>query len=116
MVSPGTHLVKIHESLSITNDSQFKKTRSPKLKMLGCLCNQTLNLETDAKTLYYMYSLLKLKYSTSIYIFKAQKKLQNLICIFKHPTATLITQTGYSTKKSSNRSTTPLVFSQSLNS
>ena len=42
--------------------------------MLGCLCNQTLNLETDAKTLYYMYSLLKLKYSTSVYIFKAQIK------------------------------------------
>ena len=99
MVSPGTHLVKIHESLSITNDSQFKKTMSPKLKMLGCLCNQTLNLETDAKTLYYMYSLLKLKHSTLVYIFKAQKRLQNLICIFKHPTATLITQTGYSTKK-----------------
>ena len=91
MVTPGTHLVKIHESLSITNDSQFKKTRSPKLKMLGCLCNQTLNLETDAKTLYYMYSLLKLKCSTSVYIFKAQKRLQKLICIFKHPTATVIT-------------------------
>ena len=74
--------------MSIANDSQFKKTRSAKLKMLGCLCNQTLNLETDAKTLYYMYSLLKLKYSTSVYIFKAQKRLQKLICIFKHPTAT----------------------------
>ena len=110
MVSPGTHLVKIHESLSITNDSQFKKTRSPKLKMLGCLCNQTLHLETDAKTLYYMHSLLKLKYSTSVYIFKAQKRLQKLICIFKHPTATVITQTGYSTKKSSNRSNVLLVF------
>ena len=59
--------------------------------MLGCLCNQTLNLETDAKTLYYMYSLLKLKYSTSVYIFKAQKRLQKLICIFKHPPATVIT-------------------------
>ena len=53
MVSPGTHLVKIHESLSITNEFQFKKTRSPKLKMLGF---QTVNLETDAKTLHYMYS------------------------------------------------------------
>ena len=59
MVSPGTHLVKNHESLlSITNESQFKKTRSPKLKILGLLCKQTINLETDAKTLY--YSLLKL--------------------------------------------------------
>ena len=64
MVSPGTHLVEIHETLSITNESQFKKTRSPKLKMLGPLCNQTVNLETDAKPLH--YSLLKLKYSPSI--------------------------------------------------
>ena len=52
MVSPGTHLVKNHESLFITNESQFKK-------------KQTVNLETDAKTLH--YSLLKLKYSPSIY-------------------------------------------------
>ena len=51
MVSPGTHLVKNHESLFITNESQFKK--------------QTVNLETDAKTLH--YSLLKLKYSPSVY-------------------------------------------------
>ena len=53
VVSPGTHLVKNHGSLSITNESQFKKTRSPKLKMLGPLCNQIVDLETDAKTLYY---------------------------------------------------------------
>ena len=33
----------------------------PKFKILGPLCNQTVNLETDADTLY--YSLLKLKYS-----------------------------------------------------
>ena len=59
MVSPGTHLVKTHQSLSITNESQLKKSRSPKLKMLGPLCNQTVNMETDAKSLY--YSLLKLK-------------------------------------------------------
>ena len=44
----------------------LKKTRSPKLKMLGPLCNQIVNLETDAKTLY--CSLLKLKYSPSIYL------------------------------------------------
>ena len=43
-----------------------KKTRRPKLKMLGPLCNQRINLETDAKTL--NYSLLKLKYSPSIYL------------------------------------------------
>ena len=65
MVSPETHLVKNHESLSITNESQLKKTRSPKLNMLGPLCNQIVKLETDAKTLY--YSLVKLKYSP-IYI------------------------------------------------
>ena len=59
MVSPGTQLVKTHQSLSITNESQFKKSRSPKLKMLGPLCNQTVNMETDAKSLY--YSLVKLK-------------------------------------------------------
>ena len=53
MVSPGTHLVKNHES-------QFKK-KSLKLKVLGPLCNQTVNLKTDSKTLY--YSILKLKYS-----------------------------------------------------
>ena len=40
--------------------------------MLGPLCNQIVNLETDAKTLY--CSLLKLKYSPStVYIFKAKK-------------------------------------------
>ena len=27
MVSPGTHVVKNHESLSITNESQLKKMR-----------------------------------------------------------------------------------------
>ena len=75
LVSPGTHLVKNHESLSITNEVQFKKTRSPKLKMLGFLCNQTVNLETDAKTL--NYSLLKLNYSLSI-IFKVQKRHMHL--------------------------------------
>ena len=34
--------------------------------MLGPLCNQTVNLETDAKTLY--YSMLKLKCGPSIYL------------------------------------------------
>ena len=35
--------------------------------MLGSLCNlQTVNLETEIKTLY--YGLLKLKYSPSIYL------------------------------------------------
>ena len=50
IVSPGTNLGKNHESLSITSESQFKKTRSPKLKnlMLVLFCIQTANLETDA--------------------------------------------------------------------
>ena len=34
------------------NESQFQKARSPKLKVLGPLCNQTVNLNTDSKTLY----------------------------------------------------------------
>ena len=34
MVSPGTDLVKNHESLSITNESKFKTRRRPKLKIL----------------------------------------------------------------------------------
>ena len=52
MVSPGTYLVKNHESQSRTSEPPFKKT-SPKLKMLGPLCNQTVDLRTDSKTLYY---------------------------------------------------------------
>ena len=52
--------------MSITNESHFKNTGSPKLKMLGPLCNQTVNLETDSKTLY--YNVLLLKYSPSIYL------------------------------------------------
>jgi len=72
MVSPGTLLVQSHESLSITNESQFTKTRSSKLKLLGPLCNQSVNLETDAKTLY--YSLLKLKYNQDFYITVSLKR------------------------------------------
>ena len=74
MVSPGTHLVKNHESLSITNESQFKKTRSAKLKILGLLCNQTINLETDAKTLHYSLLKLIIMYSTSPSIYLKHKK------------------------------------------
>ena len=32
MVSPGTHLVKNHESLSITNEPQFKKTKESQIE------------------------------------------------------------------------------------
>ena len=63
MVSPGTHFVKNHESQSRTNELQLKNA-SPLLKMHEPLCNQTFNLKTDSKTLY--YSILKLKYSPSI--------------------------------------------------
>ena len=69
MVSPETHLEKNHEFQSITIESQKKDktttttTTSQKLKMLGPLSNQTVNLETDTKTL---HCILKLKYSPSI--------------------------------------------------
>ena len=52
---PETHLVKNHESLSIEPMSPS----SDKQGVLRPLCNQNINLEVDAKTLY--YSLLKLK-------------------------------------------------------
>ena len=71
LVSPGTHLVKSHEF-------QLEKKKSRKLKMLGRLCNQTVSLKSDSKTLY--YSTLKLKYSPSF--FKAQQRLKE-ICIVK---------------------------------
>ena len=45
MVSPETDLVKNHEF-------QLKKETSPKLKILGPLCNKTVNLKTDSKTLF----------------------------------------------------------------
>ena len=48
-----------------TSESQLKnKKKSLKLKMLRPLCNQTINLKTDAKTLY--YSIQKLKYGPSL--------------------------------------------------
>ena len=50
---------------------------STKLKMLGPLCNQTVNLKTDSKSLY--YSALKLKYSPSILKHnKGEKKYESL--------------------------------------
>ena len=49
IVSPGTYLVKNQESQFRTNESKLKK-KSPKLKMFGLLCNQTVNLKTDSKT------------------------------------------------------------------
>ena len=49
MVSPGTHLVKNHESQCTEPMTPSKK--GLKLKMLGRLCNQTVDLNTDSKTL-----------------------------------------------------------------
>ena len=51
IVSPGTDLVKHHDSQSRTNDSQLKKQLSPKLKMLGPLCSQTVNLKIESKSI-----------------------------------------------------------------
>ena len=83
MVSPGTDIVKNHESQSITNESQFtKKDGVLNWKYLGLysVCTQTNKLETDANTLY--YSLLKLKSSPSVYS-KHKKESNKYIYIFK---------------------------------
>ena len=66
MVSPGTHLVKIHEPQFTTIESQFKN-KSP-----GSLYNHTVNLKTDSKTLY--YSLLNYEYTPSIVKHNKEKK------------------------------------------
>ena len=54
MVSPGTHLVENYDSQSRSNEWQLKKRKKiePKLKMLRPLCNQSVNLKTDSKSLY----------------------------------------------------------------
>ena len=44
MVSPKTHLVKIHESQVQNQWVLVKKKMSPKLKMLGPLRDHTVNL------------------------------------------------------------------------
>ena len=46
---------KSDQSQSRIIESQFKKQKSRKLKMLGSLYNQTVNLETDFKTLHTVY-------------------------------------------------------------
>ena len=61
MVSPGTHRVKFMSP----SPQPMSPRSSKKGVMLGPLCNQIINLEADAKTLY--YRLLKLKYS-AIYL------------------------------------------------
>ena len=55
-----TLLIKIIKEISIS----LAEVMSPKLEMLGPLRNQKVHLRTDSKTLY--YSILKLKYSSSI--------------------------------------------------
>ena len=75
MVSPGTHLIKNHETMSITNELLLKTTRGHKLKVLEPSCNQTLNLETDDKTLY--CRLLKLKYRLK----QIQSTVHTLTCL-----------------------------------
>ena len=46
-VSPGTHLVKKHESHSRTLETQLKKTTSSKLKKLGSLNDQAATESED---------------------------------------------------------------------
>ena len=60
-MSPGTHLVKNRES-------QFNnKKKSPKLILLGPLCNETVNLKTDSKLcIKYMYTEIEIINSPSI--------------------------------------------------
>ena len=64
MVSPGTHFVKnnfMSPSPETNESREVKKKKTMKLKMLGPLCSQTVNLKTDSV---FQYS--ELKYSPSI--------------------------------------------------
>ena len=64
-VSPRTHLLKNNESQTRANESPLKKRKNEsEIENAWAFCNQTVNLKTDSKTLY--YSILKLKYSPSI--------------------------------------------------
>ena len=53
LVSPGTHLVKTHESQSRNSESPFKKKNDSEIENAGPLVNQAVDLKTDSKTLYY---------------------------------------------------------------
>ena len=68
-------LWKNHKSLFITNQSQLKK-RVLNRKCLGPLWNQTVNLETDAKTLL-QFTVININYNPSIYMYLKQKKTKN---------------------------------------
>ena len=72
MVSPGTHLVKNHESQSRTTESQFKNT-SP-----WVFCNHTVNLKTDSNTPVLKFAEMKL---CSFY-HQVQQRLRE-ICVIK---------------------------------
>ena len=73
MVSPGTHLVNSQESLSISSESQLENKESLIENAWYGPFNQTVNLETDTRTPY--YSLLKSKYSPSIYLKHKKTKI-----------------------------------------
>ena len=73
MVSPGTHLVNSQESLSISSESQLENKESLIENAWYGPFNQTVNLETDTKTL--NYSLLKSKYGPSIYLKHKKTKI-----------------------------------------
>ena len=55
MVSPGTHLVNSQESLSISSESQLENKESLIENAWYGPFNQTVNLETDTKTLITVY-------------------------------------------------------------
>ena len=108
--------MKNHETMSITNESLLKTTRGHKLKVLEPLCNQTVDLETDDKTLCcsilktntvdrpYIDSCLNLSTQKPCSVPKSPTWRGSTVCILLQTTATKIKRTGHSTKKSSNRS------------
>ena len=68
--------------VTVQNQSVPVKKKSPKLKMLGPLCNQTVNLKTDSKTLYYSKMInwnLNL-----VLLFQGTTQRLKEICIAKH--------------------------------
>ena len=77
MVIPGKH-----ESLSRTNESQFKKQRVQSSKCLGLSCIQTVNMKADSKTLY--YSILKLTYSPPSLLKSQEKRNGHNNCYRNH--------------------------------
>ena len=65
VVSPGTNLFFCPSLEPMSPSSKGNgSSLENQMKMLGLVCNQTVNLKTDSKTLY--DSILKSKYSSSI--------------------------------------------------